>query len=47
MNHTSIATWNVSMLVRQWVAIVLFDSVGWNPRLRYCFKVIFYVPRET
>lgn len=42
-----ITTWNVSMLIRQWVTTVMFDSVGWNPGLRDCFEVIFYIPRET
>lgn len=47
MDHISITTWNVSMLIRHWVTIVMFDSVGWNPRRGNRFKVIFYVPYKT
>lgn len=42
-----IITWDVSVLIRQRVAIGMFDTVGRNPRVWNRFEVLFYVPRET
>lgn len=40
-------TWNVSVLIRDRMAIVVFDSVCWDPRLRHHLEIFPHVPRET
>lgn len=40
-------TWNVSIFIRYRMAVMVFDSVSWNPCLWHRFKVFLYVPREV
>lgn len=39
--------WNMSVVIRHWMAVVVFDSVSWDPRLWHCFKIFLYIPRKT
>ena len=37
----------MSVLVRDWYALVMFDTVSWDPSLRYGPEVLLYLPCET